>query len=102
MITAIFPRQGWLFTYQETVECFQKRVFPSQSQGQYVCEIRSRTFPQLGQFSAAQQGLYGVKGSVLKDFRTEPCTNWFLHSGSQLEETDCVCEVQGIATYRWR
>ena len=90
MITAIFPRQGWLFTYQETVECFQKRVFPSQSQGQYVCEIRSRTFPQLGQLSAAQQGL------------SHSCINWFLDSGSQLEETDGVCEVQGIVTYRWR
>ena len=67
-----------------------------------MCEIRSRTFPQLGQLSAAQQGLYGVKGSVLKDFRTEPCTNWFLYSGRELEETDDVCEVQGIGTYRWR
>ena len=37
-------------------EAERPRLFPL-SQGQYVCEIRSRTFPQLGQLSAAQQGL---------------------------------------------
>ena len=75
-------------------EAERPRLFPL-SQGQYVCEIRSRTFPQLGQLSAAQQGLSQLYLVVRLWTTMDPesgsmVDNWFLDSGRQKQKLTAV------------